>query len=78
MYIYRVRWVNWLLNNTKMKITLTSHFIKYIKQNYWENILKSHRLNLFLEIAIGSNHSLQTTLESPVSPSNGLLIYVYV
>ena len=39
-----------------------------------ENILKYLRLNLFKEITIGFNASLQTTSESPASISNGLLI----
>ena len=55
------------LNYTKMKITLTSHFSKLV-----ENILKYYWLNLFKEIAIGFNHSLQMTRESPASLSDGL------
>ena len=37
-------------------------------------MLKYYRLNLFKEIAIGYNHSLQTTSESPASLSDGLLV----
>ena len=33
-YTHRMLWVNCCLNYTKMKITLASHFIRYIYQNY--------------------------------------------
>ena len=36
--------------------------------------LHENRLNLFKEIAIDFNHSLQTTLESPASLSDILLV----
>ena len=41
-FIYKVRWVNFRLSYAKLKITLTSHSIWYIYQNYkkisWNNI----------------------------------------
>ena len=40
----------------------------------YENILKYYRLNLFKEIPIGFNHSLQITSESPATLSDGLLV----
>ena len=39
-----------------------------------ENILKYYRLNLFKEIAIGFNHSCQTTLVSATSFSDSLFV----
>ena len=39
-----------------------------------ENILKYYRCNLFKEISIGFNYGLRTTLKSPVSHSNVLLV----
>ena len=32
--VHRVLWVNCRLNYAEMKINLTSHFLKYIYQNY--------------------------------------------
>ena len=41
-----------------------------------ENILKKYKLNLFKEIAVDFNHSLQMTSESSVSFSDGLFIQI--
>ena len=72
-YIYIVQRVNCRLNYAKMKITLTSHFIWYIFQNYLK-ILKYCRLNLFKEITLGFNRNLQTTSEFPLIPSDVLFV----
>ena len=64
-----VQWVYCQLNPVKMKITLTSHFIRYLSKLH-ENILKYYRSNLFKEITINFNHDLQITSESPASFSN--------
>ena len=42
------------------------------KPKLHDNILKYYRLNLFKEIAIVFNHSLQVTLESPANFSDSL------
>ena len=45
--------MNCRLNNAKIKITLTSHFLIYIYQKYLK-----HEIKLFIEIVFGFNHSL--------------------
>ena len=46
-HTYRVQWINYHLNYTKMKITDTSLYQIY-SPKLDENILKNYRLNLFI------------------------------
>ena len=53
--------------------TDTSFHLNYLPKLHL-NILKYYWLNLFKEIALDFNYSLQTTLESPENHSDGLLV----
>ncbi len=70
---YRLSWVSYRLNYTKIKIIDISLYQIYLPKLH-ENILKYYRLNLFKEIAIIFNLELQTTPESPANVSHGFLV----
>ena len=48
----------------KIKIKLTSYLIRYINQSFMENLLRYFWFDLFKEMPIVFNHSLQSTTES--------------
>ena len=57
---YKMRCVNWPLNETTQKTTLTSHFIRYIYQNYikisWNTIKKIYSKESPLLSTMASRH----------------------
>ena len=59
--IYRERWMNSHLNNTKMKITLTSLFIRYIYQNYMKIFWNKVKLATVVEGEPKALFSVATT-----------------
>ena len=69
------RSANCRVNYAEREITLISFFFQIYLPKLHENI-KYYWLNLFKEIAINFNRSLQTTSESPTSLSDALFLQI--